>query len=112
MGKLWIFPTKGSIMGAMTQPLVSHLTSYPVRLDARRRPTLPSALLEEAGIMVGSQELVARVDGPGRVVLEDPAALLASLQERVAAEKPTRTIRGSLVDHLLEERRNDKSLKQ
>lgn len=93
----------------MAQSFTSHLTSYPVRLDARRRPTLPSALLEEAGI-ADSQELVARVDGPGRVVLEDPAALLASLQASVLAKKSTRNIRGSLIDHLLEERRNDKSL--
>lgn len=95
----------------MTQTFTSHMTSYPVRLDARRRPTLPSALLEEAGIRADSQELVARVDGPGRVVLEDPAALLASLQASAVAKKPARNIRGSLVDHLLEDRRNDKSLK-
>lgn len=98
-------------MGAMNEPSLFHVTSYPVRLDGRRRPTLPSALLEEAGIKAGSQELVARVDGPGRVVLEDPTALLSTLQKSVAARKHERHIRGSLVDRLLEDRRDDKSLK-
>jgi hypothetical protein len=98
-------------MGTMNKSLPSYVKSYPVRLDGRRRPTLPSALLEEAGIMAGSQELVARVDGPGRVVLEDPTALLGALQKSVAAHKRERHIRGSLVDRLIEDRRDDKSLK-
>ena len=110
MGNELAFPTKLSNMGAMANSAFTFATSYPVRLDNRRRPTLPSALLEEAGIMLGSQELVARVDGPGRVVLEDPAALLAALQETIAVNKRTRKIRGPLVDHLLHDRREDKSL--
>ncbi len=104
------FPTDVGIMGAMTEPLLPFVTSYPVRLDNRRRPTLPSALLEEAGIVLGSHELVARADGPGRGGLEDPVALHAALQETVAANKRARKIHGSLVDHLLQGRRNDKSL--
>ena len=99
------------MMGTMTEPSISHVTSYLVRLDGRRRPTLPSALLEEAGILDGSRELVARVEGPGRVVLEDPTALLEALQKSVAVRKRERHIRGSLVDLLLEDRRDDKSLK-
>ena len=61
--------------------------------------------------MVGSQELVAHVEGPGRVVLEDPTALLGALQDSVAAHKRKRHLRGSLVDRLLDDRRDDKSLK-
>ena len=61
--------------------------------------------------MAGSQELGARVDGPGRVVLEDPTALLGALQKSVAANKSERRLQGSLVDRLLEDRRDDKSLK-
>ena len=99
-------------MGDMSKPVSAVVNSYPVRLDNRRRPTLPTALLEEAGISVGLQELVARADGPGRVVLEDPAALLAALQENVAAHKRNRKMDGSLVDRLLQERRQDKSLKR
>ena len=98
-------------MGGMKNSASSHKTSYSVRLDGRRRPTLPSALLDEAGIMTGSQELIAHVEGPGRVVLEDPTALLRELQNSVAAHKRERHIRGSLVDRLLEDRRDDKSLK-
>ena len=98
-------------MGVMNESSLPHMTSYLVRLDGRRRPTLPSALLEEAGIMAGSQELVARVDGPGRVVLEDPTALLEALQKSVAAHKRERNVRASLVDRLLDDRRDDKSLK-
>lgn len=111
MGKILISPTKVGIVGTMNEPLLSLVTSYPVRLDDRRRPTLPSALLEEAGITAGTHELVARVEGPGRVVLEDPIALLADLQKSVAEIKRKRNVRGSLVDHLLEDRRNDKSLR-
>ena len=61
--------------------------------------------------MVGSQDLVAYVDGPGRVVLEDPTALLGALQDSVAAHKRERHIRGPLLDRLFEDRRDDKSLK-
>lgn len=61
--------------------------------------------------MAGSQELVAHVEGPGRVVLEDPTALLGALQDSVAAHKRERHLRGSLVDSLLDDRRDDKSLK-
>ena len=76
-----------NIKGSVNEASISHMTSYLVRLDGRRPPTLPSALLEEAGIMAGSQELVARVDGPGRVILEDPTALLQALQKSVAVTK-------------------------
>ena len=94
----------------MSEPVRSFATSYRVRLDERRRPTLPPALLEEAGIAAGPHELVARVEGPGRVVLEDPAALLANLHKAVAAGKRERKVGGSLVDRLLEDRRHDTSL--
>lgn len=63
--------------------------------------------MEEAGIATGPHELIARVEGPGRVVLEGPTALLAALQKTVATSKLERNIRGSLIDHLLEERQND-----
>lgn len=100
-----------STMGNMNETLLPFTTSYPVRLDDRRRPTLPTALLEEAGIALGPRDLVARVVGPGRVVLEDPTALLADLQKSVATSKLERKIRDSLVDRLLEDRHNDKSLR-
>ena len=110
MGRLPRCPTNASTVGAMIEHVPSFATSYRVRLDERRRPTLPPALLEEAGISAGPRELVARVEGPGRVVLEDPAALLATLHQAVASGKRERRVRGSLVDHLLEDRRHDASL--
>ena len=99
------------IVGAMTEILISSSTSYPVRLDERRRPTLPTALLQEAGISADVHELVARVDGPGRLVLEDPSTLLLNLQKNVAKSKIELGIHGSLVDQLLDDRMNDMSLK-
>jgi len=60
-------------------PLIS---TFSVRLDSKRRPTLPARLLEEAGLS-GATDLVARADGPGRIVLEDPASMLHSLQQRL-----------------------------
>jgi hypothetical protein len=84
--------------------------SYRVHLDDRRRPTLPAALLFEAGIEANVHELVARSDGPGRVVLEDPLAQLMALQELVALETSARDATRDLALELIEERRADSSL--
>ena len=97
-------------MGGMTDPVQTRGASYRVRLDDRRRPTLPPALLEEAGILAGRHELVAHVEGLGRVVLEDPTALLGALQEAVAAGKQTRGVQETLLDGLLADRADDASL--
>lgn len=111
MGRVLQLPTLVCIVGDMTETLNSFTTTYPVRLDERRRPTLPTALLEEAGISAEVHELIARVDGPGRLVLEDPSTLLSNLQKNVAESKIELGIHGSLVDQLLDERMNDMSLK-
>lgn len=84
--------------------------SYRVHLDERRRPTLPAALLLEAGIEANVHELVARSDGPGRVVLEDPLAQLVALQEVVAMEMRARGDTRDVALSLIEERRADPSL--
>ena len=105
-----LFSHDGCMMGYMTDPVLTHGASYRVRLDDRRRPTLPPALLEEAGIRAGRHELVAHVEGPGRVVLEDPTALLGALQEAVAAGKRARRVQGTLVEELLADRVHDTSL--
>lgn len=111
MGSTRQLPTLMCIVGVMTELLNSSVTTYSVRLDERRRPTLPTALLEEAGISAEVHELMARVDGPGRLVLEDPSTLLLNLQKSVAENKIELGIHGSLVDQLLDERVNDLSLK-
>ena len=71
-----------------------------VQVDAKRRPTLPAAVIEAAGLP-GSRELVVRADGPGRTVLEDPAVLLAEFQSAVARGKKQDNGDGSyvLADH-------------
>lgn len=97
-------------MGGMTRPVAGFATAYRVRLDDRRRPTLPPALLAEAGIDAEPHELVAHVEGPGRVVLEDPAALLEALQEAVAAGKKAQHLTRPLADQLISERAADSSL--
>jgi hypothetical protein len=86
------------------------LTTYRVHLDDRRRPTLPPALLAEAGIAPGAHEMIARVDGRGRVVLEDPMTLLLALQDEVADGKARLGIDVDLVDDLLDDRASDQSL--
>lgn len=74
-----------------------------LRLDDKRRTTLPPALLAAAGVGPGA-DLVARVEAPGRIVLESPAAILAGLQAAVRQGAPTRGHTRSLVEELLAER--------
>ena len=75
-------------------------TYWRVRLDDRRRPTLPPELLAAAGIETGA-ELHARVASDGVSVLETRDAVLARIREHMAP------LRGgaSMVDELLVERR-------
>jgi bifunctional DNA-binding transcriptional regulator/antitoxin component of YhaV-PrlF toxin-antitoxin module len=82
------------------------VTGHRLRFDAKRRPTLPSALLEEAGIDT-SHEVVAYVDGPGRIVLEDPLVLLAAFQAEVAKELAETGYQGDLSHELIAERATD-----
>lgn len=42
-----------------------------VRLDSRRRPTLPTKLLDQLGIQAGDS-LIASIDDHGGLVLETP----------------------------------------
>lgn len=86
-------------------------TSYRVRLDSRRRPTLPTALLAAAGIDDAGAELIARVEGPGRVVLEDPLALLREVQATIAAEMAERHDTCDLAMELIAQRQLDASLR-
>jgi len=53
---------------------------------------------------------VAYAEGKGRIVLEDPMAMLDRLNEQVLAGMRERGNTGSLVDYLLEERAADTSL--
>jgi bifunctional DNA-binding transcriptional regulator/antitoxin component of YhaV-PrlF toxin-antitoxin module len=86
----------------------SPVAAFRVHLDSKRRPTLPARLLQDAGL-VGVDELVARADGPGRIVLEDPDAMLRALQDRLAGALGDESA-ASVVDSLLGDRATDRSL--
>lgn len=103
-------PTTGLMVGGMTHE-VSEVAGFRVTLDAKRRPTLPTALLRAAQIDP-THELIARPDGEGRIVLEDPEALLRAFQSAVLAGKAERGVTGSLADDLLAERAADRSLSE
>lgn len=60
--------------------------------------------------MAAGHDLIARVEGPGRIVLEDAATVLARLQAAVAAGKAAAGITHSLAEELLAERAADTSL--
>ena len=109
MGALLFLHTITGRVSSMARSAVG-LNTYKVRLDERRRPTLPPALLAEAGIAPGIHEMIAWVDSRGRLVLEDPLALLSALQDEVADGKASMGVSGDLVDHLLVERASDQSL--
>ena len=70
---------------------------FRVKVDAKRRPTLPQALLDAAGVG-GGQDLIAHLEEPGRIVLEAPGAVLARLQEAVRAGKQQRQEEAGDVD--------------
>ena len=55
-----------------------------VRMDAKRRPTLPPDLLEAAGIAVG-EDLVASTNGDGVVVLRSRSANLRQIRDEISA---------------------------
>jgi hypothetical protein len=99
-------------MGDMSKYRTSNFgASYRVRLDSRRRPTLPTALLDEAGIDDDGTELIARVEGPGRIILEDPLSLLREVQATIAAEMAASHDTTDLAMELIAERRLDTSLR-
>lgn len=59
--------------------------SIEVKMDAKRRLSIPSHLLDEAGIPAASR-LIARMEGPGRFVIETPAAAVAAAGARIWAD--------------------------
>lgn len=95
-------PTEAGTVGRVSDH-AGFATGYRLRFDAKRRPTFPPALLEEAGIDT-THEVVAHVEGPGRVVLEDPLVLLAAFQAEVAKELKEAGYSGDLSDELVAER--------
>jgi bifunctional DNA-binding transcriptional regulator/antitoxin component of YhaV-PrlF toxin-antitoxin module len=85
--------------------------TWQVALDAKRRPTLPAALLEEAGISP-ADALVAHADGEGVIVLETRAAVRRRLQQRYADGRRRAGRTGSAAEELIAERAADHSLRR
>lgn len=83
--------------------------SFRLRLDEKRRPTLPQSLLDAASVGPG-QDLVARLEGPGRIVLEGTAVVLAGLQAAIRSGRESRGSTRPLADALLADRAADSSL--
>jgi bifunctional DNA-binding transcriptional regulator/antitoxin component of YhaV-PrlF toxin-antitoxin module len=67
-----------------------------VRLGAQGRLVLPASLRRALSLSAGDA-LVARVEGPGRIVLERHSAALARLQDRFAQTRGKRDLAASLI---------------
>ncbi|MCP2258076.1 hypothetical protein LX15_001763 [Streptoalloteichus tenebrarius] len=87
---------------------MSDVGTYRLALGSDRRPSLPDALLDEAGLPAAG-ELVAYVAGPGRIVLEAPGAALARLRAAVAEGKRRRRRADDLETSLFTDRSADAS---
>lgn len=84
----------------MTDTLDADVLSWRVRLDSRRRPTLPEEALQAAGFAPG-EDLRVRVAEEGLLILETPAHALKRAKSRVAGSGVGR----SVVAEFLAERR-------
>ena len=67
-----------------------------VRLGAQGRLVLPASLRRALSLSAGDA-LVARVEGPGRIVLERHSAALTRLQDRFAKTRGKRDLAASLI---------------
>ena len=77
-----------------------------IRLGAQGRLVLPASLRRALSLSAGDV-LVARVEGPGRIVLERHSAALARLQDRFAKTRGKRDLAASLIaDRRFEARRD------
>lgn len=85
----------------MTTQQASQETSWTVRLDSRRRPTLPDEVLRSAGLSVG-ETLRVHVAEEGCLIIETPAHALRRARSRI-----TSTPDYSVVDAFLAERAED-----
>ncbi len=59
------------------------MNAFPLRIDSRGRITLPAALRRASEIMVG-QDVIAVVDGDGRITISTSDGLIRQLRETCA----------------------------
>lgn len=83
----------------MTVAREDSLPCWRVRIDSRRRPTLPEEALQAAGFSAG-EELRVRVAEEGLLILETPGHALKRARSRVAGAAGS----GSVVEQFLAER--------
>lgn len=107
MGRFVAYPSKGSTVACMQTSPIPATHSFKLKLDDRRRPTLPANLLKEAGIDGTLTVLVAYSDKKGRIILEDPDAALNSLREQIAAGMTDSGFSGPIEDQLYLNRAED-----
>lgn len=85
--------------------LASHLPLQPkvwkVRLDSRRRPTLPQEAMKAAGLAPGA-ELRISVSEEGCLVLETPAHLLKRAKSRIKSKGSGREVDTFLAQRAVE----------
>lgn len=81
--------------------------SAQTRIDARRRPTLPREVMEQAGIEPGDVVEVRFVE-PGRIELITRRLLIAHAIDEL--QRMTGEVEGDGVEDLLQMRREDRAL--
>ncbi len=82
----------------MTPQTAGPESSWTVRLDSRRRPTLPDEVLCAAGLVIG-ETLRVHVAEEGCLIIETPAHALRRARSRIAYRPDY-----SVVDEFLAER--------
>jgi AbrB family looped-hinge helix DNA binding protein len=85
---------------------MAQIATRNVTLGAQGRLVLPAALRRALSLSAGDA-LVARAEGPDRIVLERHSAALARLQERFAKTRGRRDLAASLIADRRSEARRD-----
>ena len=86
--------------------IMAHAAAVDVRLGAQGRLVLPVSLRRALSLSAGDA-LVARAEGPDRIVLEKHSAALARLQDRFAKTRGKRDLAASLIADRRSEARRD-----
>jgi AbrB family looped-hinge helix DNA binding protein len=84
---------------------VSHSTTI-VTVGKKGRIVIPATMRRDTGLTEGT-EAIAHVDADGRLILDTPVSIKTRVRRRAAAG---RSMPGTAVDQLRQERRTDRSL--
>jgi AbrB family looped-hinge helix DNA binding protein len=86
--------------------IMAQIAAGNVTLGAQGRLVLPASLRRALSLSAGDA-LIARADGPDRIVLEKHSAALSRLQERFAKTRGKRDLAASLIADRRSEARRD-----